>query len=62
MWKTNNYKGESVTWYSEEEYNKLLTALERIKSYLKTAEHTNNGDKFFELVDNAYEIANDVLK
>lgn len=46
MWKTSNYKGESVTWYSEEEYNKLLTALERIKSYLKTAEHSNNGDKF----------------
>ena len=55
-------KGKSVTWYSEEEYNELLTALERIKSYLKTAEHSNNGDKFFELVDNAYEIANDVLK
>ena len=62
MWKTTNYKGESVTWYSEEEYNKLLTTLERIKSYLKTAEHSNNGDKIFELVDNAYEIAKDVLK
>lgn len=23
MWKTTNYKGETVTWYSEEEYNKL---------------------------------------
>lgn len=23
MWKTTNYKGESVTWYSEEEYNVL---------------------------------------
>ena len=61
MWKINNYKGEQV-WYSEEEYNKLLTALERIKSYLKTAEHSNNGDKFFENVDNAYETANNALK
>ena len=23
MWKTTNYKGESVTWYSEEEYTIL---------------------------------------
>lgn len=61
MWKTTNYKGERV-WYSEEEYNKLLIALERIRVHLKTAEHTYNGDKFFEYVDNAYQIAKDVLK
>ena len=61
MWKINNYKGEQV-WYSEEEYNELLTALERIKSYLKTAKHSNNGDKFFEYVYNAYQIAKNVLK
>ena len=24
MWKTNNYKGESVTWYSEEEIKPFL--------------------------------------
>lgn len=23
MWKTTNYKGEAVTWYSEEEYTIL---------------------------------------
>lgn len=23
MWKTTNYKGETVTWYSEQEYNEL---------------------------------------
>ena len=23
MWKTTNYKGETVTWYSEEEYTIL---------------------------------------
>lgn len=23
MWKTTNYKGETVTWYSEEEYKIL---------------------------------------
>ena len=63
MKTTYNYAThKNEVWYSEEEYNKLLTALERIKSYLKTAEHSNNGDKFFENVDNAYEIANDVLK
>lgn len=61
MWKTTNYNGEQV-WYSEEEYNKLLTALERIRASLKTAVHTNNGDKFFEYVYNAYQIAKDVLK
>lgn len=38
MWKTNNYKGETVTWYSEEEYNELLTALERIRIHLRTTE------------------------
>jgi hypothetical protein len=61
MWKTNNYKGEQV-WYSEEEYNKLLITLERIRAYLRTAVHTNNGDKFFEYVYNSYQIAKDVLK
>jgi hypothetical protein len=61
MWKTTNYKGEQV-WHSEEEYNKLLTALERIRASLRTAIHANNGDKFFENVDNAYQIAKDVLK
>lgn len=24
MWKTNNYKGESVTWYSEEDIKPFL--------------------------------------
>ena len=63
MKTTYNYAThKKEVWYSEEEYNELLTALERIKSYLKTAEHSNNGDKFFELVDDAYEIVNDVLK
>lgn len=62
MWKRTNYKGEAVTWYSEEEYNKLLIALERIEAYLRTAIHANNGDKFFEYVDNAYQVAKDVLK
>ena len=61
MWKTNNYKGEQV-WYSEEEYNKLLIALERIRAYLRTAVHTNNGNKFFESVYNGYQVAKDVLK
>lgn len=63
MKTTYNYAThKNEAWYSEEKYNELLTALERIKSYLKTAEHSNNGDKFFELVNNACEIANDALK
>ena len=63
MKTTYNYAThKKEVWYSEKEYNELLIALEKIKSYLKTTEHSNNGDKFFELVDNAYEIANDVLK
>lgn len=61
MWKTNNYKGEMV-WYSGEEYNKLLIALERIEAYLRTAIHANNGDKFFENVYNGYQVAKDVLR
>lgn len=63
MKTTYNYAThQKEVWYSEEEYNKLLTVLERIRVYLKTAVHTNNGDKFFEYVDNAYQIAKDVLK
>ena len=62
MWKTNNYKGEAVTLYSEEEYNKLLIALERIRAYLRTAVRTNNGNKFFENVYNAYQVTKDVMK
>ena len=58
MKTTYNYAThQNEVWYSEEEYNKLLISLERIKSYLRVAEHTNNGDKFFEYVDNAYQIA-----
>lgn len=61
MWKTTNYKGVQV-WYSEEEYNKLLIALERTKAYLRTAIHANNGNKFFENVYNGYQITKDALK
>lgn len=61
MWKTNNYKGEQV-WYSQEEYNKLLIALERIRAHLRTAVHTNNANKFFENVYNGYQVAKSVLK
>lgn len=63
MKTTYNYAThKKEVWHSEEEYNKLLTALERIKSYLKTAEHSYNSDTFFENVDIAYQIAKDVLK
>lgn len=62
MWKTNNYKGESVTWYSEEEYNEALNTVERIKDSLKFALHSNSSDNFFGGVDTAYEIANNFLK
>lgn len=62
MWKTTNYKGEAVTWYSEEEYNEALNTVERIKDSLKFALHSNSSDNFFGNVDNAYEIANNFLK
>lgn len=32
MWKTTNYKGEAVTWYSEEEYNELLNKLKEYEN------------------------------
>lgn len=42
MWKTINYKGGSVTWYSEEEYEVLKTKYENIK---KEVENKNNERK-----------------
>lgn len=63
MKTTYNYAThKKEVWYSEEEYDKMLTALERIRAYLRTAIHTNNGDKFFEYVYNAYQMTKDVLK
>lgn len=41
MWKTTNYKGETVTWYSEEEYNELLV---KIKEKEDERNNTRNSD------------------
>lgn len=32
MWNTTNYKGEPVTWYSEEDIKSLKNKLYKIKS------------------------------
>lgn len=61
MWKTTNYKGEQV-WYSEEEYNEALNTVEQIKYSLNLALSSNSCNKFFEGIDNTYEIANNFLK
>lgn len=41
MWKTTNYKGETVIWYSEEEYNELLV---KIKEKEDEGNNTRNSD------------------
>lgn len=38
MWKTTNYKGESVTWYSEEEYTILEQENEEKEKIIKNLE------------------------
>ena len=32
MWKTTNYKGEPVTWYSEEDIKKYKDLISKIKN------------------------------
>lgn len=51
MWKTTNYKGETVTWYSEEEYNealnkrsKALDTCERLLMKLEEKEKKDEGN------------------
>lgn len=39
MWKTTNYKGEAVTWYSEEEYNVLKQENQEAKEIIAELEH-----------------------
>ena len=39
MWKTINYKGETVTWYSEEEYNVLKQENQEAKEIIAELEH-----------------------
>lgn len=34
IWKTTNGLGQEVTWYSEDEYNRLKEKLEKIDWYL----------------------------
>ena len=53
MWTTTNYKGETVTWYSEEEYNealnkrsKALDTCERLLTKLEEKEFKNEGNNF----------------
>lgn len=38
MWKTKNYKGESITWYSEEEYNVLKQEIEEKEKIIENLE------------------------
>lgn len=39
MWKTTNYKGESVTWYSGEEYTILEQENQEAKEIIAELEH-----------------------
>ena len=34
MWNFKDYRGDDVTWYSEEEYNELLKEIEELKAEL----------------------------
>lgn len=39
MWKTTNYKGEAVTWYSEEEYTILEQENQEAKEIIAELKH-----------------------
>ena len=45
-----------------EQSNKYKQALENIKRFLIYADHSTTGDKYFENVERAFNIANEVLK
>ena len=61
MWKLTNYKGEPVTWYSEEDMQKYKQALEKIKEIVTlddinckiTIEAQSFCDYILEIVNNA---------
>lgn len=44
MWKTTNYKGESVTWYSEEEYEALKKTIAELEILFKDMQNEREND------------------
>lgn len=41
MWKTTNYKGEAVTWYSEEEYEALKQEIKEKEEIIENLEKSS---------------------
>ena len=56
IWKTTNRLGQDVTWYSEDEYNKLLKALFDIQELLELCDNDIDIDRALERID---EVIND---
>ena len=56
IWKTTNRLGQEVTWYSEDEYNKLLKALFDIQELLELGDKDTDIDRALEIID---EVKND---
>ena len=56
IWKTTNGLGQEVTWYSENEYNKLLKALFDIQELLELCDNDMDIDRALEIID---EVIND---
>lgn len=44
MWKTINYKGESVIWYSEEEYEELKKIIAELEILFKDMQNERKND------------------
>ena len=56
IWKTTNRLGQDVTWYSEDEYNKLLKALFDIQELLELCDNDTHIDKALKIIE---EVLND---
>ena len=51
IWKTTNALGQEVTWYSKDEYNKLLNALFDIQELLALCDNNTHIDKALKRID-----------
>lgn len=62
IWKTTNARGQQVTWYSEEEYKKLINALEQIRELQIDCKGCNGDCMWCNSGSRAiYEIADNIL-
>ena len=51
IWKITNALGQEVTWYSKDEYNKLLNALFDIQELLALCDNNTHIDRALNRID-----------